>query len=297
MTGFAQVRRVLSNGGEASIEAVVSLKSVNHRGLDLHFHMPSSLDPFEPVARAAIKKRLGRGHVQVHVTLEAKASGEAGALNRAMLERWMAAFREAARILDIPATPDVNAALRVPGILQGDVIAEWSADLEQGLADCFEQALDALEAFRAREGMAIADELSERARAVDGLASRMQEIRASATAAFHRRLNEKLSELLRGAAIDPQRLAQEAAILADRSDISEEIMRLKTHAREVLDLIAAPGEKGKKLDFLLQEMNREANTVLSKTGGLGDQGLTLTNLALAAKAEVDKMREQALNLE
>jgi uncharacterized protein (TIGR00255 family) len=74
-------------------------------------------------------------------------------------------------------------------------------------------------------------------------------------------------------------------------------MRLKTHAREVLDLISAPGEKGKKLDFLLQEMNREANTVLSKTGGLGDQGLTLTNLALSAKAEIDKMREQALNLE
>jgi uncharacterized protein (TIGR00255 family) len=293
MTGFAQVRRVLQSGGEA----VVSLKSVNHRGLDLHFHMAPWLDAFEPTARAAVRKRVGRGHLQIQVSVNASASEAGGVLNTALLERWMTAFREAARILDVPVSPDVNAALRVPGMLQAESGAEWTPELEHGLTECFEQALDGLNAFREREGAAIADEVAERARAVDDLATRMQEIRVSATAAFHRRLNEKLSELLRGSAVEPQRLAQEAAILADRSDISEEIMRLKTHAREALELIGANGEKGKKLDFLLQEMNREANTVLSKTGGLGDQGLTLTNLALGAKAEIDKMREQALNLE
>jgi uncharacterized protein (TIGR00255 family) len=106
-----------------------------------------------------------------------------------------------------------------------------------------------------------------------------------------------LSELLQGAAIDPHRIAHEAAILADRSDISEEIIRLKTHAGQLATLIDGPGETGKKLDFLLQEMNREANTILSKTGGLGELGLTITDLALAAKAEIDKIREQSLNLE
>jgi uncharacterized protein (TIGR00255 family) len=292
MTGFAQSRRVFE-----TVEAVVTLKSVNHRGLDLHFHMPQVLDPFEQVARAAIKKSVGRGHIQVQVTLNQQAGGSNGVLNVALLERWTAAFREAARILGSADQPDIHAALRVPGILEADSGVEWVEGLEQVLTECFDEALNLLNVFRAREGAAIADEMRERARAVDTLADRMQEIRATATSAFHRRLKEKLSELLHGSAVDPQRLAQEAAILADRSDISEEIMRLKTHAREVLELIEAPGEKGKKLDFLLQEMNRESNTVLSKTGGLGDHGLTLTGLALAAKAEIDKMREQALNLE
>jgi uncharacterized protein (TIGR00255 family) len=97
--------------------------------------------------------------------------------------------------------------------------------------------------------------------------------------------------------MEPQRLAQEAAVLADRSDISEELVRLKTHAAQLDALLSGDGEVGKRLDFLLQEMNRESNTVLSKTGGLGDLGLTMTDLALAAKSEIDKIREQSLNLE
>jgi uncharacterized protein (TIGR00255 family) len=125
----------------------------------------------------------------------------------------------------------------------------------------------------------------------------MEKLRARATPIFQKRLNERLGDLLHGASIDPQRLAHEAAILADRSDISEELVRLKTHAGQLGTLLESAGEKGKKLDFLLQEMNREANTILSKTGGLGDLGLTITDLALAAKAEIDKIREQALNLE
>ena len=106
-----------------------------------------------------------------------------------------------------------------------------------------------------------------------------------------------MKDLLRGVGLEPQRLAQEAALLADRSDISEELVRLKTHADQVEKLLNAGGEIGKRLDFLLQEMNRESNTVLSKTGGLGDLGLTITDLALAAKSEIDKIREQSLNLE
>jgi uncharacterized protein (TIGR00255 family) len=125
----------------------------------------------------------------------------------------------------------------------------------------------------------------------------MEEKRAGAGAAFHQRLKEKLADLLAGAAMDPQRLAQEAAVLADRSDISEELVRLRTHAAQLDAMLLGDGEVGKRLDFLLQEMNREANTVLSKTGGLGDLGLTMTELALAAKSEIDKIREQSLNLE
>ena len=124
-----------------------------------------------------------------------------------------------------------------------------------------------------------------------------EEIRAGAVPAFQRRLRDKLSDLLHGVGIDPQRLAQEAAILADRSDIAEELVRLRTHAAHLQEMLTGAGEVGKRLDFLLQEMNRESNTVLSKTGGLGEMGLTITELALAAKSEIDKIREQSLNLE
>ena len=148
-----------------------------------------------------------------------------------------------------------------------------------------------------REGAATALEMRQRCQNICGLVSRMEEIRAGAVAAFQKRLREKLADLLRGAGIEPQRLAQEAAILADRSDIAEELMRLRTHAAQLESMLAGEGEIGKRLDFLLQEMNRESNAVLSKTGGLGDLGLTITDLALSAKSEIDKIREQSLNLE
>ncbi len=150
---------------------------------------------------------------------------------------------------------------------------------------------------REREGAATAQELHQRCENICALVSRMEEIRTGAVPAFQKRLREKLADLLNGAGVDPQRLAQEAALLADRSDIAEELMRLRTHAGQLEAILDGTGEVGKKLDFLLQEMNRESNTVLSKTGGLGDLGLTITDLALSAKSEIDKIREQSLNLE
>ena len=154
-----------------------------------------------------------------------------------------------------------------------------------------------LNAFREREGEATAAEMRQRCDNICDLVARMEKIRAGAVPAFQKRLREKLADLLHGAGIEPQRLAQEAALLADRSDIAEELVRLRTHAAQLENLLAGGGEIGKRLDFLLQEMNRESNTILSKTGGLGDLGLTITDLALAAKSEIDKIREQSLNLE
>jgi uncharacterized protein (TIGR00255 family) len=295
MTGFAQVR-----GSIGSLDAIVTLKSVNHRALDIHFHMPPVLDAFEASARTTIKSRMQRGHVQVHVSLERQRSSNgdgAMAIDVLVLERWAHAYREAARILGSKQEPDPNDALRAPGILQAETLPEWSETLGAKLMQCFEEALEELNSFRDREGAAIAEEMRGRVVGIQELAAGMEEIRSTATSIFQTRLKDRLGELLRGTSIDPQRLAQEAAILADRSDISEEVMRLKTHAAQLLSLLSAPGEKGKQLDFLLQEMNRESNTVLSKTSGLGDHGLKLTDLGLAAKAEIDKMREQSLNLE
>jgi uncharacterized protein (TIGR00255 family) len=187
--------------------------------------------------------------------------------------------------------------LRLPGMLRLDARGELPAETEQAVAGAMSEALDLLDAFRLREGAAIEAELRTRCQTIRERAAAMEEIRASATKEFHQRLREKLRTMLRGVNVDPQRLAQEAALLAERSDIAEEILRLRTHTGQIEDLLAAGGEIGKRLDFLLQEMNREANTILSKTGGLGETGLRLTDLALSAKAEVDKIREQSLNLE
>jgi uncharacterized protein (TIGR00255 family) len=289
MTGFARVRKALPEG-----ELVLSLKSVNHRALDLHFHMPSDLDQFEPSLRTVLKAHINRGHVQVQVQISNNAGASAG-FNRTLLRDWIAAFEAAGKEFGLDSKPDLNVAFRIPGMMQGSAAVE--VPLEPALLEAVTEGVHLLNAFRDHEGAAIALELAQRRAQIVELAQKMEKIRAKATPIFQKRLNERLSELLHGASIDPSRLAHEAAILADRSDISEELVRLKTHAGQLGTLLEAPGEKGKKLDFLLQEMNREANTILSKTGGLGDLGLTITDLALAAKAEIDKIREQSLNLE
>ena len=292
MTGFARVRRSIPEG-----ELIFSIKSVNHRGLDMHFHFPLELDPFENAVRAAVKKQVARGHLQVHLSFHRTALAGDASLNRPMLEAWLKAFGDAAKAYELPGQPDLNAALRLPGMFQTEEAAEPDARLEKVVVELAEEALKALDKFREREGVAIAAEMLERSKSIADQVARMEKIRARATAAFQKRLKERLAELLRGATVEPQRLAQEAALLADRSDISEELVRLRTHAEQLDKLLNGGGEIGKRLDFLLQEMNREANTILSKTGGLGDVGLTITDLALAAKAEIDKIREQSLNLE
>jgi uncharacterized protein (TIGR00255 family) len=214
-----------------------------------------------------------------------------------MLHAYMAAFREAAQLYAIEAQPDLNGALRIPGMLSTGEEEELGEAVTKALLEATAEAVAVLNVGREREGAATAEEMRQRCQSIRGLVSRMEEIRAGAVAAFQKRLREKLADLLRGAGIEPQRLAQEAAILADRSDIAEELMRLRTHAVQLETMLNGEGEIGKRLDFLLQEMNRESNTVLSKTGGLGDLGLTITELALSAKSEIDKIREQSLNLE
>ncbi len=291
MTGFARVQKSCPEG-----DLAVSVKSVNHRGLDMHFRMPDELDGFETALRAVIKRHALRGHFQVGVTFT-RAQSASCVVNRGLLEAYLAAFREAAGEYGLKGEPDLNAALAIPGMLQQSQNQEAGPEFEQLLVSAMEQAMESLNAFREREGAELAAELQRRARAVQAAAVRLGELRSKAIAAFHARLKERLSELLASASIEPQRLAQEAAILADRSDIDEEITRLKVHANQLLQLLEAGGEVGKKLDFLLQEMGREVNTVLSKTGGLGDLGLGVTEIALAVKAEVGKIREQSQNLE
>lgn len=295
MTGFARVSRSLPSG-----ELTLTLKTVNHKGLDLHFHMPSEFDSVEPALRAVIRKRIVRGHAQVQVSFKRhpdNATG-AGVINETLLRAWLDSFREMATRYGLESKPDLNQALRLPGMIETRAAStEPDPALEAETLSAAAEALDELDQFRIREGASIDAELRARVASIHDIVRKMEEIRSRALPYFHKRLSDRLSELLSGAHVEPARLAQEAALIAERSDISEELVRLKTHADQTVVLIASEGETGKKLDFLLQEMNRESNTILSKTGGLGDQGLALTDLGLAAKAEIDRIREQSLNIE
>jgi len=276
----------------------VTLKSVNHRGLDIHMHAPSAADPFENAIRARIKSSVARGHLDVRLSLPGEsAEASAPALNHALLDGYLRAFREAAAAHGLDARPDLNAAFRIPGMFVENSDQSPVEGMEAALLDALEAALTEMNAFRAREGAEIASEMSKHNIHVGAAAEQMESIRAGATAAFHKRLSDRLADLLSGSQIDPQRLAQEAALLAERSDIGEELARLKIHSAQLAGLLAAGGEVGKKLDFLLQEMNRETNTILSKTSGAGEAGLRITELALGAKASIEKIREQSLNLE
>ena len=292
MTGFARVRRAIAAG-----EIVFSLKSVNHRGLDLHFHLPPELDPLENDVRGILKSGVARGHVQIHLVFNRAAATGAAPLNRELLDAYMRAFQEARINYNLDCRPDLNAALRIPGMLTTTSDEELGEELGKAVLEVAREAVTVLNVFREREGAVMAGEMRQRCHNICGLVVKMEEIRAGAVPAFQKRLRDKLTDLLHGVSIDPQRLAQEAALLADRSDIAEELIRLRTHAGHLETMLSAGGEVGKRLDFLLQEMNRESNTILSKTGGLGDLGLTITDLALGAKSEIDKIREQSLNLE
>ncbi|MEO8659683.1 MAG: YicC/YloC family endoribonuclease [Bryobacteraceae bacterium] len=292
MTGFARVRRVTPYG-----EIIVSLKSVNHRGLDLHFHLSPDLDAQENAIRAIIKRSVLRGHIDIRLSILRTRQAGAAAVNTALLNAWFQAFHFAAEELKIHSKPDVNSALRIPGMFSEPMESDFEADFEKELLSAAEEAVVLLNDFRKREGAEIYTELSGHNQRVQEAAGRMEDIRGRATTVLQARLNERLADMLRSVAMDPQRLAQEAAILADRSDIGEEIARLKIHANQLGVILEEGGEVGKRLDFLLQEMNREANTILSKTSGIGEVGLGMTDLALAAKSAIEKIREQALNLE
>ncbi|MFM2129949.1 MAG: hypothetical protein RL477_1495 [Pseudomonadota bacterium] len=292
MTGFARARRPLGDG-----EVTVSVKTVNHRGLDIHIHAHSTVDPFENAIRTMIKSRISRGHADVRVSLPDFGKGTSTSLNHELLEQYLAAFQEAAARHNLNAQPDLNAALRLPGMFGDGKSSDAPPETEAVLLDALSAALDELNTFRAREGSEIAQEMLRHNRDVSSAADEIDRIRVNAVSTFQARLTERLGDLLKNTQVEPQRLVQEAALLADRSDVGEEIARLRIHSNQLTQLLESGGEVGKKLDFLLQEMNRESNTILSKTSGIGEIGLRITDLALGSKAAIEKIREQSLNLE
>ena len=277
---------------------MATARSVNHRGLDLHIHVGEELEPYEPALRSVAKRHVKRGHLSLRVRFTPAHAGAGAALNRPLFEAYLKAVEEARRDYGVEGEPRLDTAMRIPGMLvQAAAEEEAPEGLEALVLEAAEQALAALDEFRAREGEELGRILRELNAAIRRDVEAIEACRLPAMDYYRARLDQRLKELTQGMEIDPQRLAQEAAILADKSDIAEEVGRLKVHARELDAMLEAGGEAGKKLDFLMQEMSRETNTILSKTGNAGEFGLRVTSLALEIKANIERIREQALNLE
>ncbi len=297
MTGFARVAGTTPAGTAFTL----SLKSVNHRFLDLQFHLPSGMDALEMQWRSLLKQHIARGHVEARLFFDrGDRSGTTATPrhNANAIRAYLEAFRAAAAENDIPAQPDLNAAFQMPGIWNADT--PWTeaerAAAESAAAQAMQPLLASLDAMRLQEGQALAAVLEETMRSLDAAVAEMSELRAGIQQAYRLRLEQRISELLAGP-LDRDRIVQEAALLADRSDVEEELARLRGHIQHFLDLLRQGGEVGKKLDFLLQEMNREANTLLSKTSGIAGKTLRLTELGLAMKSEIERAREQIQNIE
>jgi uncharacterized protein (TIGR00255 family) len=290
MTGFAQAKGQV-NG---QLNFTLSLKSVNHRYLDIHFRMPSDSDGLEMKLRRILKEKLARGHVELSLNVE-RGGTDNFALNRDVVGGYVQAFRAAAAEFQLNSELDLNAILRLPGALESGAVPQ-NAELENAVLAKVDDALKQLNAMREEEGRGIERELRQRMlqlkKAADGVVRHRQTVLQTYT----EKLRTRLQELV-GAQVDPERILQEAALLVDRSDIQEELVRLETHVEHFIGLLNQSGEVGKKMDFLLQEMNREANTLLSKTSGLAGEALNITEMGLAMKAEIEKAREQVQNIE
>ena len=302
MTGFAQVRGEVKRQVEASPVAknngqlgfALSLKSVNHRFLDLHFCLPSGADSLEMQLRRLLKEKMARGHVEVTLSLD-RSSSDAFSLNRELVGGYVAAFRAASAEFSLASEPDLNAILRIPGALDsGSVTAD--EDIEAAVMARAGEALERLNKMREEEGRSIEHELRQRMVHLAEAGKSVKQHRGAVLQNYVERLRARIQELL-GAGADKERVLQEAALLVDRSDIQEELVRLQTHIKHFLGLLDEKGEVGKKLDFLLQEMNREANTLLSKTSGLAGDALKVTEMGLVMKSEIEKSREQVQNVE
>ena len=295
MTGYA---RTQSEGDELSL--VLTIRSVNHRFLDMQIRIPPQLEPLERLIRRTVKQHVKRGQLQISVSLRWKQVATAFTINRSLTEAYLKAYQELSEQYSVMAPPDLNVILRVPGVIgfdNADLDDERKTLLEQTLVDCLERAAEELNRTRRQEAEGIVEEMQQRGRSIQADLEKLTAVREETVPKFRERLERRLQEVLEQVDLDPQRLVQESAVLAERADISEELQRLASHAGRFLELLENDGELGKQIDFLAQEMNRETNTILSKTTPLGSAGLPVTEIGLRLRAEIEKIREQAQNLE
>jgi uncharacterized protein (TIGR00255 family) len=290
MTGFG---RGAAQGDGYNV--AVDLKTVNNRFLDVHLRTSTDISAVEALVRRRIGDRLSRGRVDVNISVE-RISEVSYELNRPLIAGFIQVMREMQKEFGLAGEPDINVLARLPGAMQtarNNVTDETLKGVERALAG----ALDELEAMREREGAALAAEMGSRLDEIERHLPIIESLSGEQVDNYRARVFRRISELLARdgleiVELDQGRLAQEVAYLADRSDITEETARLRSHVAQFRAALSETGDTGKRLDFLLQEFNREANTVLSKS-----TDVAIKDSALAIKAAVEKLREQVQNVE
>lgn len=290
MTGFG---RGSVTGGDFTVS--VDLKTVNNRFLDVHLRADGQLAPVEALVRRCISDCLSRGRVDCNITLDCTAE-VTYQVNRPLIAGYIEAMRAIQREFALAGEPDINLLARLPGAMQ-PAREDLSEAVAQGVLQATMQALRELDEMRTREGEALVAEMRTRLDRMESFVPVIEAAVESQLDAYRSRLQKRINELLardgyKAVELDQGRLAQEVAYLADRSDITEELARLKSHIAQFRTGLDGEGEVGKRLDFLLQELNREANTVLSKS-----TDIPIKEAALAIKAEIEKIREQVQNVE
>jgi uncharacterized protein (TIGR00255 family) len=290
MTGFGR-----GNVTGEAFNVTVEIKTVNNRYLDIHLRMSQELAPLEMNVRKVINSRLNRGRVDLSISLERTGSATYE-INRNLIAGYIDALREIQSEFNLVGDVDINTLTRLPGAL-GQARSGIDEATSSGMMQAIGEALDDLEKMRAIEGATLADEMRLRLSKIEAEIPIIEDAAAGIVDVYRQRIHKRVSELLaRGdnqvIELDAGRLAQEVAYLADRSDITEELTRLRSHLEQFRVTVGTEGEVGKRLDFLLQELNREANTVLSKS-----TEIAIKDAGLAIKAEIEKLREQVQNVE
>jgi len=288
MTGFGR-----GTGAAVERQFVAEVRSVNHKFLEVKMRLPFGLQGLEGRMQALCRNRLSRGRIDITVTVgEGSAAVLSPRVDAALAGAYVTAFRQLAATLGVSGQLSISDLIRLHETL---LVTEPAVDLNL-LAPGVEKALDAaitdLERMRVVEGGALSRDLDTRLTQVDGLTVALGAIAPQALAEMQQRLMKRVQELTQGVAVDPQRMAQECALLAERSDMAEEFTRLKSHIAQFRKLLSGGEPAGRKLDFLCQELNREANTLGSKCNHAG-----MAALVVDLKAEIERIREQVQNVE
>ncbi|MBX5481821.1 MAG: YicC family protein [Myxococcaceae bacterium] len=288
MTGFGAGRATVG-----SEEISVELKSVNHKYCEVKPRLPRELAPFEAEAVKKVKDRLARGAVDLIARRQAvSVSAAVPVVDVALAREYQRAFRELSEAIGSPETVSLELIATQPGVLRLEERGVVAEDAQKALDAALTQSLDALVRMREQEGAAIAQDLKSRLDLVEEGVKAVQALAPQAVEEYRKRLSERIAELTREGAVDPQRLVQEVALFAERTDVAEEMTRLLSHLEHFRALLASDEPAGRKMDFLVQEMHREVNTTGSKS-----QHPAISARVVALKAELERIREQVQNLE
>jgi len=289
MTGFGR-----ASASENNFSITVELKTVNNRFLDVNLRIPGELQLLEPVVKKLISDRLARGRVDVNLQYDRTENAQFE-LNRPLIAGFLAAMKEMQEEFGLKGEPDINVIARLPNVVTTKK-KEPEPEFLISVGNVVALALDDLEDMRTKEGAMLKTELLSRLDEIEDQIPPIEDQAANVAEEYRGRLTKRIGEMLARTdaqiEIDGSRLTQEVAFLADRLDISEEITRLKTHIEHFRGILSEDRDVGKRLDFLTQELNREANTIASKTNNM-----VIKENALAMKSEIEKIREQVQNVE